>query len=171
MPDTMLAALFGLVGVLVGGLITFLATSAIETRRWQQQMKERRAEDMRASLRKAAEWISTVEFAASRVDAAAGQTAEVWFRLVAELGGVRADLADTFLLAPDLQQINSVIAQQLACLQLYDEAQLQGRNSREKLLTELTGLRKLAGEFRRRVKEQYNATYESSARYPLPANH
>ncbi len=160
MPDTILAALFGLVGVLVGGLITFLTVSAIETRKWRHQMKERRAEDMRATLRKTADWISTVDFAASRAQAAAGQTSEVWFRLVAELGGVQGDLADAFLLAPDLQQINSVISQQLGCLQLYEETQLQDRSSREKLLMELTGLRKLAGEFRRRVKEQYDATYE-----------
>ncbi len=170
MPDTILAPLFGLVGVLVGGLITFLTASAIETQKWKQQMKERRAEDMRATLRKTAEWIGTVEFAVSRAQAAAGQGAEVWFRLVTELGGVQGDLADVFLLGPDLQQINSVIVQQLGCLQLYEETQLEERSSQERLLTELTGLRKLAGEFRRRLKEQYNATYEWPTSYPVPTN-
>ncbi len=170
MPDTILAPVFGLVGVLVGGLVTFLAASGIETQKWRQQMKERHAEDVRATLRRAAEWIGMLEFAANRAQAAAGQTEEVWFRFVAELGDVRGEPADTFLLAPDLQQINSVIVQQLACLQLYDETQLQGRSSREKLLTELTGLRKLAGEFRRRLKEQYNATYGWPTHNPLPTN-
>ena len=170
MPDTILAALFGLVGVFVGGLITFLTVSAIETQKWREQMTERRAEDLRATLRNAAEWIGTVEFAVSRAQAAAGQTAEAWFHLVAELGGVQGELTDAFLLAPDLQQINSVIVQQLGCLQLYEETQLEERSSRDKLLTELTGLRKLAGEFRRRVREQYNATYEWSTPNSVPTN-
>ncbi len=55
MPGTMLAAVFGLVGVLVGGLITYVVEAQrwrqqreLEAQRWEQQKRDKRMADLLA---------------------------------------------------------------------------------------------------------------------------
>src|SRR5512140_3146638 len=161
MPDTVAASLLsGFIGVLVGGIITYLATLGIEVQKSKQLKKDRRADDLRAALRRAAEWIAPIEFAVARAHAASGQAEEAWVRFVSELASVQGNLAETFLLPPELQNVNNLIVQQLANLQFYEISEPHGLGSREELLKVLMSLRKLTTEFRGLVREAYNATFE-----------
>ncbi len=162
MPDTIAAALLsGFVGVLVGGVITYLATSRIEAQKWKQQRKDRLADDTRGALQKAAEWIVPIEFAVARAHAASGLSEEAWLGFVSEVAALQGRPPDVFLVPLDLQNTQSLLMQQMASLQLYAEALAQGRCSRGEILQVLAGIRKLTGEFRRIARDAYNATYES----------
>ena len=50
-----------LVGVVVGGLVTYLTTRAIESKRWEQQKKDKLAEQRREAIGLALEWLAPIE--------------------------------------------------------------------------------------------------------------
>ena len=56
-----LDALIPLISVIVGGLITYFTTQALERRRWKEQQKTRLLERKREALEKALLWIDIVE--------------------------------------------------------------------------------------------------------------
>jgi hypothetical protein len=59
-------SLWPLVGVLVGGFITYRVTSVVATQRWQQEKADRRAQIEREGIAKALEWLDPMERALSR---------------------------------------------------------------------------------------------------------
>ncbi len=162
MSDMTVAALLsGFIGVLVGGIVTYLATSLIESQKWKQQRQDRHTDDRRAALQKAVEWIAPIEFAVVRAHAASGLAEEGWLHFVSEVAALQGRPPDTFLLPPDLQNTQSMIMQQLTSLQFVEEAFSQGRCSRADIMQVLAGIRKLTSEFQRISRDAYNATYES----------
>jgi hypothetical protein len=108
MPDTILVALFGLAGVLVGGFITYLTTKSVETERWEhqwqleekrwdyqwelegerweQQRKDRLMQDRREALSAVMDWLGPIDNAVNRATMRAnplrqttpGQDAREW---------------------------------------------------------------------------------------------
>jgi hypothetical protein len=55
-----------LVSVVIGGLITYLTTRAIENRKWEQQKKDKLQEQRREAIGLALEWIAPIESAVTR---------------------------------------------------------------------------------------------------------
>lgn len=58
MPEGMLSSL---AGVLVGGLVTYLATRTIETQRWGQEKKNRLATAKREAIGRALAWLDPMD--------------------------------------------------------------------------------------------------------------
>ena len=50
-----------LIGVFVGGLVTYWATKAVAERRWEQEKRDRRAAAERESIAKALEWLDPID--------------------------------------------------------------------------------------------------------------
>jgi hypothetical protein len=63
--DPVLAALGSLLGVIVGGLVTYFVTTAAEKQRWRQEKADRLALDRRAAVSKALGWLDPMDLALS----------------------------------------------------------------------------------------------------------
>ena len=59
--DRILVLLLPLLGVLVGGLMTYFATRSVETRRWKQQKRDRLAEGRRDAISQALAWLDPMD--------------------------------------------------------------------------------------------------------------
>jgi len=55
-----------LVGTLIGGLITYLATIAVENRKWRREKKDKLQEQKREAFACALEWITPIDIALNR---------------------------------------------------------------------------------------------------------
>lgn len=51
----------GLIGVAIGALASYLATSAVEARKWRRQQEDRRNEATRVALGEVLEWMDSLE--------------------------------------------------------------------------------------------------------------
>jgi hypothetical protein len=54
--------------VIVGGLITYLTTRAVEIQKWEQQKKDKRQEQYREALAMALDWIAPIESAMIKIE-------------------------------------------------------------------------------------------------------
>ena len=63
--------LLPLIGVLIGGLITYLTTRALDGRRWQREKKDRLQERQREALALALDWLAPIEAAWIRASGSA----------------------------------------------------------------------------------------------------
>ncbi|MCH8270859.1 MAG: hypothetical protein IH985_06570 [Planctomycetes bacterium] len=66
--DRILDAIWPLAGVLIGGLVTYWATRAIEVRRWNQEKKDRLAHAKREAVAKALGWLDPMDRALASVN-------------------------------------------------------------------------------------------------------
>jgi hypothetical protein len=57
-----------LLGVVVGGFVTFLVSHNIEHQRWQQQKRDKRAEDKREAIAGALAWLDPMDRALIRAE-------------------------------------------------------------------------------------------------------
>ena len=53
--------LFPLIGVIIGGLISYLSTSRLQARRWEREKKYKLAEKRREAVSLALEWLAPIE--------------------------------------------------------------------------------------------------------------
>jgi hypothetical protein len=169
-PDsTVVAAVIGVIGLLLGTVIgaiaTYFATSKQEEKRWQRerqlegekwqrQKKDELAEARRAALRHAAAWIQPIELAVSEAHTRAGRAGRAKSRLSSEMSRLDMHIADTFLLPNGIYQTPALIIHQLEEILLTGDALLE-----DELISKLVTLREIAAQFRERIKEEYNATY------------
>jgi hypothetical protein len=73
MSKAVFDGLFLLGGVVVGGLITYFTTRALENKKWDQQKKDRLQEQRREALGLALEWIPPIEIALTEASLAASR--------------------------------------------------------------------------------------------------
>jgi hypothetical protein len=62
--------------VIVGGLITYLTTRAIEIQKWEQQKKDKKQEQYRGALAMALDWIAPIESALTQIESIS--TSYIW---------------------------------------------------------------------------------------------
>jgi hypothetical protein len=112
-----------LISVVIGGLITYLTTRALESRKWKQEKKDKLQEKRREALALALEWLAPIEAAWIRASSVAsafirGDISEEEFRkrwpdLLSEL--VKRDLPASLnvLLPPEAHKRGLLILRQL----------------------------------------------------------
>lgn len=64
--DVLVPLISGLVGVLSGGLITYLTTRSIEDRKWRREITYKRQEEQREAIALVLEWIPPLQAALSK---------------------------------------------------------------------------------------------------------
>jgi hypothetical protein len=72
MPKVVLDTFAPLLGVLIGGLISYLATITAENRRWEQHKKDKLQEQCREAIGFALDWITPLDIALRRADSLIG---------------------------------------------------------------------------------------------------
>lgn len=65
---SILEVVFPLLGVVIGGLVTYLVTSAAERQRWRQAKQDRLAEAQRGGISIALKWLDPMDRAISRAN-------------------------------------------------------------------------------------------------------
>jgi hypothetical protein len=197
-----------LLGVVVGGLITYLTTHALETQRWKQQKKDKYLEDRREALKLVLDWIDPIDRAINRAAVLANpfrmtftggnaRRSELkWPDLLTEIAKMDLHPSSRYLLPPGIYSgANIIIAaldeignldiqlteareQAVEQRKLHpekqhhfkmdppsqfgefdDEYQDRIRELQKELLNKLDELRELANQYRTRLQEEYNATY------------
>ena len=122
-------ALMVMLGVITGGLIAFLTTTAIEKKRWEAQKADRTQEHRREALALALEWIPPIELALEKaVMLASGylrnETSEKefsrqWPNLLHELAIRDLPMRLNVLVPDSIQQRTNAIIEELRSLQSF----------------------------------------------------
>jgi hypothetical protein len=167
-----------LVGALIGGLGTYLATRAVEIRRWNQQKKDRLAEAKRNALTKTLDWLDPMDRAVSKLHLqvsallefkfdGAAEPLEVQSKLISELAQTHVPSELRLLLPSDLfsdsQHLLGNFSQ--VCADAVRWAQkCQAERKRnvglEDRSQKLDELRKQLEGLREKLKHAYLATFE-----------
>ena len=167
-----------LVGALIGGLVTYLATRAIEIRRWNQQKKDLLAEAKRNALTKTLDWLDPIDRALSKLclqvsallafqfDGAA-EPLRVQSKLISELAQTHVPPELGLLLPSDLFSDSHHLLGNFseACADAVSWAQkCQAERQRnvglEKHSQKLAELRKQLDGLCEKLKQAYLATFE-----------
>ena len=159
-----------LLGVIVGGLITYLTTQALETRKWKQQKRDTYLADYRDALKLALDWIDPINRAIDR----ATQIVLVYEKRVyvpeSDPNGLRGDAAGPMKYWPDLAKELSTLDLRLASRALLPPGIIQGQNAIVDGLAELgdlaqhlADLRDYIANPRRHAPEEFGDENEVSA--------
>jgi hypothetical protein len=118
-----------LASVIVGGLVTYFTTRALENKRWAQQKADRLQDHRREALSLALDWIPPIEIALSRATSLAsgylqGHITEDhlynhWPNLLSQLAKKDLPMRLNVLLPPSIQRRVNEIIRQLEQLQTF----------------------------------------------------
>ncbi len=172
-----------LLGVIVGGIITYLTTRTIEDQKWKQQKKDKYLQDRREALGLVLDWIDPIDRAVNRAIVLSspyredrGEIRQRWPNLLEEIA--KLDLRPHFrvLVPKDLYIganpiINKLDEIYTLSIQLQEERTLinsepqenhwkdEWKNDIKKLEDELGNVRALTDAYKQRLEEEFKATY------------
>lgn len=132
MPDAWIAALpmlvAGLVGVLAGGITTFLATYMLEREKWRQRKQDEECHDRRQALAGLLEWLGpiqsaltgavemTFQFGPDRPDPDAAAVMDEWPDLATKIGELDVPAGARYVLPSGLYEAAWPIIDELDAL-------------------------------------------------------
>jgi hypothetical protein len=180
-----------LIGVIVGGLITYLTTRRLEERKWDREKRERFLRDRRDALRLIAEWIDPIDLAVDRAAKSHalygyGTPARDVQVLLEEITRTKIPASARFLLPSGLYGEAEYVARKIARvvslggdvrataeMQMDPSKNVYGMSHQEidgqrqdlqlKFYEEFEELQRMANQYGRSIREAFMATYEVEA--------
>jgi hypothetical protein len=164
MPDIWFPFVTMLLGMVIGASIMYLSIRIPETQKWKQQEKDRLAEGRRAALRQLSAWIDPIDLAVGWAVAKAGSPDEHWPHLLTDIARLELHPGDHFLLPEGIHVVPLLVIEKLDEIQglgfVCGEAGEHNPQLQEELISKLNDVRELAAQFRKKLTEEYIATYE-----------
>ncbi len=168
------------VGTVVGAIGSYLATRAVEVQRWQQQKRDRLQLDKREALRQVMDWLNPIDLAVLSVSVYGAQPSESLLTQIAQMD-LRPSAVE--LLPPGVygeagKILTALEHAEAMARYLRDEQykvaddhvehpnepnreRLDALNRhREDFITEWVALQAAASQYRKRLGEEFRATYE-----------
>lgn len=165
--------------VIIGGLITYLTTRAIENQKWEQQKKDKQQEHYRDALALALDWIAPIDTSLIRIESLSSafiwhritrdKFQEQWPHLLSDLSSLdRTIPAKLKVLLPidvydGLKIVNSI--DELYTFLLFTEQPVQKSddNLMERLKNasaQIDAIKKLSEDYKNMLIEEYKNTYK-----------
>jgi hypothetical protein len=165
-----------LAGTVVGGLITYFVTRAIESQKWKQEKQERLSEIRRQGMGLALDWLDPIELSISRASSQVSsilhgvieheEVFETWPNLISQLAKMDIPVKVRVLLPDDIYSRGQAILRELEELRTKAVAGVQEMKIKKThspalsdCFDQLKKLDALLDELRARLIEEYKSTF------------